>query len=392
MLFRTLKFAAFTLLVITSVSHKIIGQSQEQSDIYHQFVFQYLEELNFGEPNNFVKAFDKDKFIDRVFVDIPSDTETMKEIRTEIGDGVKSNLDNVIRTIFQSFDSFDYVNYSEGEGYYTILIRGSGDEGGLNYLELELDIAKKEELRIIDIYSYFSGEYISTTMNRNVKMIISENGMMSKILSSLSLTDREYTESLPKLVKMEKYRNMGDFNEILKVYDTLPSSIKKEKTFLIVAISAAQSVDEERYLKLIKLYESEFPEDPSLPLLSLDYYLLRGEIETANKQVDKLDEIVGGDNYLNVIRSNICIIAEDKVCAKSHLETAIQNNEFEEEAYWGLLELELRDNNYKKVSSYLSLLSDNFGYEFTEEALGQVDIYKNYLKSEDFKEWNSSRN
>jgi hypothetical protein len=127
-------------------------------------------------------------------------------------------------------------------------------------------------------------------------------------------------------------------------------------------------------------------------LLTLDYYLLRGELETAHEQIDKLDEIVGGDNYLNVIRSTICSIAEDLSCARSYLETAIENNEFEEDAYFGLLELELASGNFKKVNDHLSALENIFGYEFSKESMQKVEIYKSYLESEEFKKWQSNKN
>lgn len=358
------------------------------SDVYHNQMFDYLEEINSGSTENFINAFNEDKFLDRMFADIPTDSYDLRQFRS----GVKNSVKPSISSIFSSFTEFEYVNYTQTENSFSILIRCEAGEAGLNYLEFEVDIESRDELRIIDIFSYFSGEYISTTMNRNAKMIISENGMISNILNSLNIKEKEFTQSLPKLVKMQKYRSMGDFEEILKVYDSLSKSMKQEKIFLLTAISAAQTTDEMRYLKLIKEYENEFPDDPSLPLLTLDYYLLRGELETAHEQIDKLDEIVGGDNYLNVIRSTICSIAEDLSCARSYLETAIENNEFEEDAYFGLLELELASGNFKKVNDHLSALENIFGYEFSKESMQKVEIYKSYLESEEFKKWQSTKN
>jgi tetratricopeptide (TPR) repeat protein len=369
-----------------------VATAQElENDIYHEKLFEFLEEINRGEVNNFLAAFDSEKFTDRVFEDLPANDQDVRMFRIGFEEGLEKSFIPSVRTMFQYYDAINYVSYSEVGGFYSILLRGTGDQSGLNYIELVVDSSEKNDLKFIDIYSYFSGEFMSSIMNRNAKLFIAENSTFSNILSSFSIKEKEFTESLPKLIKMEKYRNMGDLEEIIKVYDTVPKSAQKEKVFLLTAITAAQSTDETRYLELIKTYKDQYPEDPSLPLITLDYHLLRGEIETSKKLVNDLDEIVGGDNYLNIIRSNICFIDEEKRCAISYLEEAINKDIYLEEAYWGLLELNLLWNNFEDVNKQLTALEEIFGYEFSSESMAEVELYTEYLKSDFFKEWNTKK-
>ncbi len=379
------------IISISVLTSGVLYSQTEELDIYHEKLFQYLEQVNSGNPEAFLNTFDKEKFTDRVFEGLPENDPDIQAFRIGFEGGLKQSLIPSLRVMFEYYDLVQYVSYYEDEENYVMLLRGTGEESGLNYIELTIDQSADDKFSFTDVYSYFAGEYYSSIMNRNVKMVIAENSTFSNILNSLSLKEKRFTENLPKLVKMEKYRNMGDLEEIVKVYDTIPESIRKEKVFLLSAIQATQSTDEERYINLLELYKDNYPDDPSLPLLTLDYYLLKGEIKTAQKLINELDEIVGGDNYLNIMRSNICMIDGDKECTRSYLVKALENDQYFEDAYWGLLEFDLMQGDFESVNSHLTSLENTFGYEFTKETMAQVELYSEYLKSDSFRNWENKK-
>ena len=175
-----------------------VATAQElENDIYYEKLFEFLEEINRGEVNNFLAAFDSEKFTDRVFEDLPANDQDVRMFRIGFEEGLEKSFIPSVRTMFQYYDAINYVSYSEVGGFYSILLRGTGDQSGLNYIELVVDSSEKNDLKFIDIYSYFSGEFMSSIMNRNAKLFIAENSTFSNILSSFSIKEMNLLRVYP---------------------------------------------------------------------------------------------------------------------------------------------------------------------------------------------------
>ena len=384
--------ALITLLSLFLVCVNQLSWAQETTeadslDEYHVFMLDLIDQLNIGLYDEFFEAVDFDAIIETATKDIPLPEVDKRSLIA----GMKSGADSQFRTnysyMFDNTELIQYVNYFEEGEFYIILVRFSGSNG-LNYIEFKLDKNSEGEISIVDYYPYITGEYVSSTLGRMVKIIYSaqEENFLSALISGASTKEKEFTQSLPKLIEIQNNVRLENYDEAKKIYDSLPESVQNNKIFIISIMQVAQNTEGNFYLDLIDRYARYYPEDPSLPLIALDSYLLRGNIEGAQRQINILDEAVGGDNYLNVMRGNIAVMGGDIEAGRSYFNRALTENRYVEDAYWGLIEICLAEKDFESIIKHLNNLIELFGYSFSETDF-QYEIYTEFSDSEEFRKW-----
>ncbi|WP_018127048.1 tetratricopeptide repeat protein [Balneola vulgaris] len=379
----------FFLLIFLSCSPSILSAQIVDSattKLYHQQLFEHIDRINVGDVNSFIASFDIERFTERVFDDITVASNNLEQFKNGFKRGMKSEMHKALNEMLTAFDNYQYVNFSVTDSSFSMLMRGFDDEG-LNYYELIIDYSNKNSLRIIDIYPYYSGELFSDTINRIVIILLSETGMLDTTVSGFDTNKQLLSSNVDKMKQMGEMRRQANHQGMVNLYKSLPEPLKVEKIFIINVLTSAFYVDEMFYLSIIEQYKNIFPDDPSLPLITLDYYLLRGDIENSYKMINELDATIGGDNFLNTYRGFVAEVNEDTTRAIKYYTTAISNDPYIEDAYWSLIEIYLDQENFKLVTEQLIALEEYIGYEFTEQGFEEIDIYAQYIQSSEFKEW-----
>lgn len=99
---------------------------------------------------------------------------------------------------------------------------------------------------------------------------------------------------------------LGQGQEALSIYRSLPAAVQKMKYVMLLRIAAAgKTPNGNAYVQSIAEYRSAFPNDASQHLISIDYFVLKKQYDEGIKSIDKLDKAVGGDPYLNEMRAGI---------------------------------------------------------------------------------------
>ncbi|RNC79900.1 MAG: hypothetical protein ED557_12250 [Balneola sp.] len=370
------------LLLLVSFELKSQDTEPDSLDEYHQFLFSLIDEVNVGMYDNFVEAVDFGAIADFAIADLNVPDFEKQEFRRGLVDGASREF---AENMFEGAGLVEYINYFEEEGDYFMLVRIFG-EGGLNYINFQVNKNEAGELKIIDFYPYMSGEYISTTLNRTAKMFFSQSSFFEAIIENLIGSEKEVVQNLPVLMKIGNLIANQAFEDARREYDALPEAAKNDKLFILTMIQAATMLDDQYYLALLDRYEENYADDPSYPLVMLDSYLLRGRIEESLVLVDQLDEAVGGDNFLNYLRGNVAMIGEDTTAAIKYYELAVENDLYFEEPYWELAGLEVELGNYEQAVKYLGRLNFVFGYFFSEEDF-DPEVDKEFIESKAFKDW-----
>ncbi len=373
-----------SFLIISSFSTASYAQDMDTDslDEYHVFIFDLIEKVNYGNYEPFINSINKERIIEQVFEDIDSNNPNVSDFKKGMLSGISKQMGGTYSQLFEESDLLEYVNYNEVGDYYSVLVRITGNSG-VNYLELQLEKDVDGKISIIDIYPFLAGEFLTSTLNRLAQMFLNENSLLDQITGA-DKKEKELLESLQKIITIRNYNAEGLFKESVDLYESFPESVKNNKLFIITVLPAASEISDDYYLSVIDRYNKYYPDDPGLPLMVLDAYLLRGKIDESLEMVDRLDEAVGGDNYLNYLRGSILIIGERNQKAKEYLNLTIENDIYREEAYWSLVELNLSEKNYDEVISLLDKLSFIFDYEFTSDGFSEEP----YLEfSESFKDW-----
>ena len=186
------------------------------------------------------------------------------------------------------------------------LIRKGGKRGGFNYHDMIYD-GESEDVSIVDWFDYSTGERYSDFVRRSY-------------LATVAETDKTLLEGLPgwegtyaKFI--DDFRLLGqsvkDQPEVtLDAFNGLADEIKQDKRILWYRLIAANQIgNRDEYTNALKDLKRFHPDDPSVDIQLIRYFVNREQPEKAIEAIDRLEKMVGGDPYLNVVRYDVHRVA-----------------------------------------------------------------------------------
>jgi predicted Zn-dependent protease len=179
------------------------------------------------------------------------------------------------------------------------------------------------------------------------------------------------------------------YSRVLETYKRLPASMKKRKTVLTLRLAATQSIDNAEYLRGVDDYRKYYPKDAAIDLLGLGARVLRKSYDQALAGIDRIDDAVGGDPYLKVIRAEILEQQGKPVAARKMAEAAIVEDPTLQAAYFVLVTQTLNNRDFAKTAELLSTMEATLNIRFKD--LGAVPAYKEFVKSWEYRAWLNSR-
>jgi hypothetical protein len=290
-----------------------------------------------------------------------------------------------LRTLFDESKAgsrFSMIRSRVRDKQKTALFR-LGSSGAVNYWEFLLARDNLGKVRASDIYIFAAGETLSATFRRVYLQAVTEKNR--GFLARLAGGDQDFLKSAAKLKDISDNIRVGKNAEALAIYNALPETVKKDKLFLLARIRATQNLDDKLYTEAIDHYREHYPKDAAVDILSIDGFTVNKQYDKALDAIDRLDKLVDGDGYLNVIRSALLILAEKPEEARKAGKLGIEAEPKMVDGYWALLTAELKLNDYPAALATLKKIDQNFALEFAD--LATVPEYAGFAKSPQHKEW-----
>jgi len=283
--------------------------------------------------------------------------------------------------------SYSFIRvHSEGR-QKRILFRILSAEGGVNYHDMIVSRQPDGQVKAVDIFNYLSAETFSKMMRRG--FIALTAGESSGVLDRLTGKESDLAKNNDKHNQMIDAMKQGQYRQVLDTYGRLPSSLQKEKYFLLLRIKAAIEVGDEEYSATIKDFRTWHPKDPCLDLICFDQLLIEERYDDALDSVDRLDAAVGPDPYLDVMRANVKTEQNQFAAAKQLAAKAIEADGTLVDAYWALLAVSLAEKDFDETGRLLEAMEEKFLLE-----VGQVQYmpeFAEYVKSPQYRKWLTSR-
>lgn len=288
------------------------------------------------------------------------------------------NFGNILVKEINSGSSYDFIRAFEDEkGNYHLLFRLYGD--GLNYHE---HLVKKinNEFKIIDTYVYLTGEYLSGTIKTLYESVLF-NQNLKKFQS------RDSYKDILMLKEMKDFNSKEEYQKTYDLFNKLSKKSQEQKFFKIIRLMAASNLAEEVYEKAIEDYEKHFPNDPSLYLISVDGYILKKQYDKSILSLDKLDETIGGDSFLNYLKGNVHYLNKDYANAQKMFDIVIEEFPYFIDVYDSLLSIYIETNKNEKAIDILNLFLSDFELTKNDLETSIKEFYPEFLKTNEFKEW-----
>ena len=256
------------------------------------------------------------------------------------------------------------------------------NDGGLNYHDFRL---KKFKGKIYSdqMFVALSGENISETMRRAVLPILKNTTLQGGDLTPEFEAAMKETESISE---MSKAMANGDAAKVLGMYEMLSPEMKRNKLCQIYRISAFPAEkDPQQYIKLVDDYAQQFPNDPSLGLMTIDSAIYREDTDFLKRSHDQLTRWSGKDPYFSLMVGAAMVgmgakeegiqLAGDSDPAPLKMANAHDYR----------LVIDLAKEDFDAVLKQLRILRDQFGLDL--EQLDQSEIFADFVKSPQYQQW-----
>jgi predicted Zn-dependent protease len=124
----------------------------------------------------------------------------------------------------------------------------------------------------------------------------------------------------------------------------------------------------------------------------MDYHFLKQDYPKTAKAVDQLDQQVGGDPYLNLIRANIAIGQNDAEAARGFVETLIKAlPDKATEGYGILLDQAIEAQNHAETTRVLKALEAETPVRFPID-FNKAKPFADYMASPEYEKWKAYKN
>jgi tetratricopeptide (TPR) repeat protein len=248
------------------------------------------------------------------------------------------------------------------------LYRLSGFDG-FNYLDVFVGKTSRGILGY-DIYNYLSGQRFSETLRDLFDSFLADDPGLG---SATRIGDA--------MQEIERLSAAGQHQQAKDKIASLPDNMRKSRAIMLIDVTTSANLSDEVYHQAIANYETQFPGDVSLDLVSVDGYFLRKEWDKAIAALDRLDKRVGGDPYIDSMRATIRSQEGKYDEAARFARSAVDREPDLEDGYWTLLEIQLAAETYDDAVATMRKLASDFAAEFDRASMAAEPSYSGFLES-----------
>ncbi len=330
------------------------------------------------------KAFDLEAFADRII--IKGSSAQIQDFNAGFIKSLeKHSLLNrlLLQVVVNSGAHYDLVRAYFDEKEPHLIFRLFGDEG-INYHDY-LIRKIKGEYKVIDIYVYLTGEYLSDTYKRIYLMGGKEYFDSAQTAGMPELT----MEDLTKLGTIRELYKQGEYKAADEVMQSVKEEVRNEKIFRLMDVQVKSNLDDNVYIKVMQDYRDAFPDDPSIDLISIDLFVYSENYQAAHQAVDNVNDRVGGDTFLDFYRGYVYYAAGDHAKAETALLKFTDNYPAFDDGPFYLLAIYIESERFEKAISVFQDLINDYGFtredliSFAEEETDYVPL----VNSEAYKTW-----
>lgn len=343
-----------------------------------------------GKVDAAVALYDQDAMVDRALAGVGGPAALEQGFRA----GLKrtSPIGRALGEIAKT-GSYHLLRVRQVNGECRALFRLITQQNGLNYHDWVAGMNSQGQLKFVDQYIGATGELMSQTLRRAYVMAAAHAS--PTLLQRLAGSDKDFFNNIRTMAQMGADVRMKNYKAALDVYATLPKSMQEDKTIMTMRLLAAQRVrkqDPSQYMSAMADFARLFPGDPCLDLVGLDFLIEERNFQDARDSLKRLGTFTGGDPYLGVLRGNIDLLEggpANVAAARNEYETATIVEPMLAQAYWALVTLDLKSNDYDKAAAELTQIQQRLHIKIGP--LEGKPIYAGFVQSDAYRKWKATQ-
>ena len=309
--------------------------------------------------------FDFETLAHRAVQGVESEPRTRERFRRGLVE-LTSEEDSFLHDIRQALTrGGDYVPIrlmKRRDDHYPLFRLGKGSS--VSYHEFVLE-RRAEGLVIGDIYVYTNGELLSETYRQLALLALRKPS--NNWLKRMAGIDHRPILWGPDYSDVQCRIRESDYQGTVEAFAKLPRSVQSNKPMLLnLCETALESKNAAIYSDLYDRIADMYPNDPMLDQLAIVKHVVSHERDEFFAAVDRLDARVGGDAYLDLIRSDGCHYFGDSEQARDLAHQVVLSMPYLQGPKWALLDISLATRAYDDASAILGRLEDEHGVQFRD--------------------------
>lgn len=374
-----------------SVAEEYINDQKElvsssENDLEVEKLGNFLENsIDEGNVEDYISKLDLDYFLNKSTHNIGLSSAKKNGFRDGLETGI-AVLPNQLVSKVSAGELYEFISYryDTSENSYYVLFRFFSEEEGINYHDYKVS-KNGDDYYFNDIYIYLTGENMSQTMKRFVMSGFSSNNLMA-------IFNQSKKRDFNNVIEASKALRNGDYQKAYDFYNSLESEMKTEKFVLIMKAQSAIRVSDEAYYEAMEELKTNYPDDKTLSLNYIDYYIMQEDYSKTLEMVNNLKKETG-DDFLEYIIGNIHYTKEDYSSAMNsykYIKNNYPNYYTGYFSYMGcLVKMEKYEGVIKELNNLLEIdytKPELIEYIESDDDFG-LNEYDNFIQSKEYKRW-----
>jgi hypothetical protein len=236
-----------------------------------------------------------------------------------------------------------------------------------------------EDLLIVE-----NGEMVTATLRRFALLLLATMDQVP--LDRLRVGEPDLIKATKTITQMNAEAKQGNHQAALAAYGQLPASLRKDKTFLLLAMQSAVEVGEEPFGTLLDTFRKTYPDDPAVDHGMLTYCFLKKDYHGARESLDRIIASLGDDAWLRSQRASTFIETNRLTEAKTELDKAITMEPDLNIPYWWYVTIALKEQNHAEAVTWIKKAVEQCNSQLDDEYFKKYPDYSEFVKTKEYAE------
>ncbi|MCB0516676.1 MAG: hypothetical protein R2798_02530 [Chitinophagales bacterium] len=247
---------------------------------------------------------------------------------------------------------------------------------GLNYVEFTFGKNADQKTVLRNFYSYMSGESFTDNLRRMYIM---------RLADEIDTFSNPYTDAIPQVMEVVKVAQNGDYKTAYNMLDSLPEVLQTDRMAMLMRLNLGHAIDPATEADAMAAMRKKLGDDWMIDFKNMQMHLADSTLNTALKGIDDFDKKIGGDPYLNLMRSIVYQEHKDTTKALEYSLKTLKSLPDNKIASIQTVAIYLGQNNFDKAAELFQQYKTKF-----DENLADIfapTTYPEFYASEVGKKW-----
>lgn len=282
--------------------------------------------------------------------------------------------------------SVKFLGVKRDNDEVAIVLRMLIEPNGFDYFRFVL-ARRPVGVRIVDAFVLRQGEFTTEFIRRTFQQALAAE--KQRVAEKLTPEESQSLLALQQIKLMSDDMVAGRYQEYLDKYNDLPEEFKSDMTLLAFRVECAKRIGNETYFQVVSDVRNRRPNDPAIDVMCLDAYLLQKKFDEAHACLDRINQSIGPDPFLDVLDADYYLQEGKLEAAKSKAKAVLTADSSLIGAHWLLVHISLQEKDFASTCRFLERLEKEHNVELASTLT--LDTYTDFVKSQEYQAWSSAK-